>query len=126
MHAENLILDFKKNPSTVIKAAIAYQEVTMPFVPYFSPFLSIYATEPCLSRSFNDEDNESNQGYSDEDQPMSPELYDSDEPPTPTAEHQPNQLTAYNDDPYGGFGLPSNWSTGLPIPLSEITPNTKP
>jgi hypothetical protein len=89
MHAEDLISDFEKDPLTVIRTAIACQKVTMPFVPYFPPFLCTFATEPCLPGSFDEEDNESDQGYSDEDQPMSPEPYNPDEPPTPTVEHQP-------------------------------------
>jgi hypothetical protein len=127
MHAEDLISDFEKDTSTVIKAAVACQEATMPFVPYFPPFLSTYAAEPRLPGSLDmEEDNESNQGYSDEDQPMSPEAYDPDEPPTPTTANPPSRLTAYDIDPHGGWGPPSDWLTGPPMPLSEITPNTEP
>ena len=102
MHAEDLISDFWKGPlnSYCIKAAIACQEVTMPFVSYFPPFLSIYTAEPHIPSSFNDEDNKSDQGYSDEDQPMSPEPYNSDKLSTPITEHQPTWLTTYNNDPF--------------------------
>jgi hypothetical protein len=127
MHAEDLISDFEKDPSIVIKAAIACQEATMPFVPYFPPFLSTYAAEPCIPGSlYDDKDNESNQSYSDEDQPMSPEPYDPENPPTPTTANPPSRLTAYNTNPYGGWGPPSDWLTGPPTPLSEIMPNTEP
>jgi hypothetical protein len=127
MHAEDLISDFEKGTSTVIKAAIACQEATMPFIPYFPPFLSTYAAEPHLSSSLDmEEDNESDQGYSDEDQPMSPEPYNPNEPPTPTTENPPSRLTAYDTNPYGGWGPPSDWFMGPPMPLSEITPNTEP
>jgi hypothetical protein len=127
MHAEDLISDFEKDPSTVIKAAITCQEVTMPFVPYFPPFLSTYAAEPRLPGSLNmEEDNKSDQGYSDEEQPMSPEAYDLDKPPTPTIANPPTRLTAYDIDPHGGWGPPSDWLTGLPTMLSEIMPSTKP
>jgi hypothetical protein len=128
MHAENLISDFEKDASTVIKAAITCQEATMPFVPYFPPFLSTYAASARIPSSLDikDDDDESDQGYSDEDQPMSPKLYDLDEPPTPTTEHQPTQLAAYKNDPHGGFRPPSDWP-GVPItPLLEITPNPEP
>jgi len=126
MHAKDLISDFEKDTSTVIRAAVACQEVTMPFVPYFPPFLSTYAASTRIPGSLDidmDEDNESNQGYSDEDQPMSPEDY---EPPTPTIANPPSRLTAYDVDPHGGWGPPSDWLTGPPMPLSEITPNTEP
>jgi hypothetical protein len=103
MHAEDLILDFEKDPSIVIKATIACQEATMPFAPYFPPFLSTYAAEPCLPSSLDmKEDNESDQGYSDENQPMSPEPYNLEEPPTPTTANPPTRLTAYNTSPHGG------------------------
>jgi len=127
MHAEDLISDFKKDASIVIKAAVACQEVTMPFVPYFPPFLSTYAAEPHLPGSLDMEaDNESNQGYSDEDQPMSPEAYDPDEPPTPTTANPPSRLIAYDTDPHGGWGPPSDWLTEPPTPLLEIMLNTEP
>jgi len=133
MHAKDLILDFEKDTLTVMKAAVACQESTMPFVPYFPPFLSTYAAEPHLPGSLDmEEDNESDQGYSNEDEPMSPEPYSpgngppTPRPPTPTMEHQPSQLTAYNIDPHGGWGPPSDWLTCLPTPLSEITPSTEP
>jgi hypothetical protein len=127
MHAEDLISDFEKGPSTAIKATVACQEATMPFIPYFSQFLSTYAAEPHLPSSLDmDEDNECNQGYSKEDQPMSPEAYDPEEPPTPTTANPPSRLTAYNISPYGGWGPPSDWLTGPPTPLSEIMPSTKP
>jgi hypothetical protein len=127
MHAEDLISDFEKEPSTVIKATIACQEATMPFVLYFPPFLSTYAAEPCLPASLDmEEDDESNQGYSDKDQPMSPEPYDTDEPPTPTTANPPSRLTAYNIKPHRGWGPPSDWLIGPPTPLSEITPNIEP
>jgi hypothetical protein len=94
MHAEDLISDFEEGTSTVVKAAVTCQEATMPFVPYFPPFLSTYAAEPRLPGSLDmEEDNESDQGYSDEDQPMSPEPYSPDNgpptprPPTPTMEY---------------------------------------
>jgi hypothetical protein len=139
MHAEDLILDFEKDTSTVINAAVACQEVTMPFVPYFPPFLSTYAASTCIPGSLDieDDDNESDQGYSDEDQPMSPEAYDPEgpltptrpltpRPPTPTAEDQPSRLIAYNIYPDGGWGQTSRWP-GVPItPLLEITPNQEP
>ena len=139
MHAEDLISDFEKDTSTVIKAAIACQEATMPFVPYFPPFLSTYAASTRIPGSLDikEDDNESDQGYSDEDQPMSLEAYDLEgpltptrpptpRPPTPTTEQQPSRLAAYDSDPFGGFGPPSDWP-GVPItPLSEITPNEEP
>ena len=134
MHAEDLISDFEKDTSTVIKAAVACQEATMPLVPYFPPFLSIYAASTRLPGSLNieDDDNKSDQGYSDEDQPMSPEAYDPEDPltptgpPTPTAEDQPSRLIAYDIYPGGGWGQTSRWP-GVPItPLSEITPNPEP
>jgi hypothetical protein len=139
MHAEDLISDFEKNTSTVIKAAVACQEATMPFVPYFPPFLSTYAASTRIPGSLDieDDDNESDQGYSDEDQPMSPEAYDSEgpptplgpstpRPPTPTTEYRPSRLTAYDFYPHGGWGPPSDWP-GVPItPLSEVTPNEEP
>jgi hypothetical protein len=103
MHAKDLILDFEKDTSTVIKAAVACQEATMPFVPYFLPFLSTYAASTRIPGSLDieDDDNESDQGYSDEDQPMSPEAYDLEgpltpigpptpRPPTPTMEYHPS------------------------------------
>ena len=123
MHAKDLISEFE---APAIKTIVACQEATMPFIPYFPLFLSAFATEPHLSGSFDEKDNESNQGYSDEDQPMSPEPYNLDKPSTPTAEHQSIWLTTYDNNPYAGFGPPSDWSTGLPIPLSEIMPNTEP
>jgi hypothetical protein len=127
MHAEDLISDFEKDTSTVIKATVACQEATMPFIPYFPPFLSTYAAEPRLPGSLDmEEDNKSDQGYSDEDQPMSPEAYDPDEPPTLTTANPPSRLTAYDINPHGGWGPPSDWLTGPPTPLSEITPNTEP
>jgi hypothetical protein len=127
MHAEDLILDFEEGTLTVIKAAIACREATMPFVPYFPPFLSTYAAEPCLPGSLDmEEDNESDQGYSDENQPMSLEPYDPDEPPTPTTRNPPSRLTAYDIDPHGGWGPPSDWLTGPPTPLLEIMPSIEP
>jgi hypothetical protein len=135
MHAEDLISDFEKDTSTVIKAAVACQEATMPFVPYFPPFLSTYAASARIPGSLDidmDEDNESDQGYSDEDQPMSPEPYSPDNgpptprPPTPTTEYKPSRLAAYDVDPHGGWGPLSDWPTGPATPLSEITPNTEP
>jgi hypothetical protein len=139
MHAEDLILDFEKDPSTVIKATVTCQEATMPFVPYFPPFLSTYAASTRIPGSLDieDDDNESNQGYSDEDQPMSPEAYDPEgpptplasstpRPPTPTTEYRPSRLAAYDFYPHGGWGPPSDWP-GVPItPLSEVTPNEEP
>ena len=139
MHAEDLISDFEKDTLTVIRAAVACQEATMPFIPYFPPFLSTYAARTRIPGSLDidiNEDNESNQGYSDEDQPMSPEPYSlssrpptprppTPRPPTPTTEYKPSRLAEYDFYPHGGWGPPSDWSTGPPIPLSEITPNTE-
>jgi hypothetical protein len=139
MHAEDLISDFEKDTSTVIKAAVACQEATMPFIPYFPPFLSTYAASTHIPDSLDieDDDNESDQGYSDEDQPMSPEAYDPEgpltpigpptpRPPTPTTEYHPSRLAAYDFYPHGGWGPPSDWP-GVPVtPLSEITPNEEP
>jgi hypothetical protein len=139
MHAEDLISDFEKDPSTVIKAAVACQEATMPFVPYFPPFLSTYAASTHIPGSLNieDDDNESDQGYSDEDQPMSPEPYSpgsrpptprppTPKPPTPTTEYQPSRLVEYDVYPHGGWGPPSDWPNMPITPLSEITPNEEP
>jgi hypothetical protein len=68
---------------------------------------------------------------------MSPEAYDPEgpltptgpptpRPPTPTTEQQLSWLTAYDSNPFGGFGPPSDWP-GVPVtPLSEITPNPEP
>ena len=70
MHAEDLISDFEKDTLTVIRATVACQEATMPFIPYFPPFLSTYAARTRIPGSLDIdiiEDNESNQGYSDKD-----------------------------------------------------------
>jgi len=63
---------------------------------------------------------------------MSPEPYSpssrppTPRPPTPTMEYKPSRLAKYDFYPHGGWGPPSDWATGPPIPLSEITPNTEP
>ena len=65
MHAKDLILDFK---TPAIRTIAACQEITMPFVPYFLPFLSLYATGSCIPSALNNEDDDkSDQGYSDDD-----------------------------------------------------------
>jgi len=105
MHAEDLISDFEQG-SLAIKVAIAYQKTTMPFIPYFPPFLSLYATSTQIPSSFNDD--EEDQGYSDDDQPMSPEPYDPEDEPmqsptTPLTPNAPTQLPIYDHDRYGGY-----------------------
>jgi hypothetical protein len=128
MHTKDQISDFKKGASTVINAAIACQEATMPLVPYFPPFLSTYAASTHIPSSLNirNDDNKSDQGYSDDKQPMLPELYKLDEPSTPITENQPSHLIAYDTYPGKGWGQMSIWPSILITLLLEITPNPDP
>jgi len=79
-------------------------------MPYFPLFLSLYATGSQVPGSFsNDEDDQGDQGYSDDETPTSPEAYDpedqqtSRESSTPVGSYAPSCLSAYEDDPYGGW-----------------------
>ena len=63
MHAKDLIVDFEQHALAI--KAMTTDETPMPLVPYFPPFLSLYATGTQVPGGFStDDDDESNQGYS--------------------------------------------------------------
>ncbi len=76
-----------------------------PPMPYFPPFLSLYATGTQVSGGFgNNEDDEGIQGYDDDkEMPTFPEAYNpedqqaSGESSTPVSSHAPSHLSAYKD-----------------------------
>ena len=77
-----------------------------------------------------EESNENSEEDSSNEAPASPELYDLEDNQQPSGEsgtlvrsYAPSRLHIYDDNPYGGWGPPSNWPMTL---LSEIEPNPEP
>jgi hypothetical protein len=146
MHTEDLISDFESAAPAALRAAVTYQEKTMPFFP---SFLSLYATGSSIPGSFKEEDYNDNQGYSNKEEeprpsptssgtsyrgpPPSQQDEDEDTPPSPKAynltllsSHAPSHLSTYNNDPDSGWGPMLNWPDQPSTPLSKIVPNKEP
>ncbi len=72
MHTEDLIVDFKQN-ALAIRAMTTHNTP----MPYFPPFLSLYATGTQVPGGFGDDkDDEGAQGYHSNDKvPASPKAY---------------------------------------------------